>query len=332
MAREPVDERLPHAERVVLDQHMMGAERGEPAPLRAMRSRPGGREVNAVAGDVEVIPVLDSEPRPGGWRGSARRRAAARPALSQSPIRSQRWHRGSSRCSSTCQSETTSTESAGIPASSMLARLTSAPISVAASAPRAEGSTPDASYPAAAAASTNRPRPAPTSSSRAGGGSVASDQRQPLAVEQGQRRAGEAMQARRAGGVGARVVEVWHRCPRRDRRSADNTAREQEGTARERRLGGADRSPIDELIPAQAGQRFARRGPYTGPRARVDAECQASRPDRDDDQARLAGPRSDARGRRARLADPASETIPTTRPRGCPTRGNRPPAACGQKP
>ena len=103
---EAVDERLPEAERVVLEQRVLLALDHEAVALQ-QRAQARRREVRAVAGEVEVVPALARRSTPAQRRGSARRRAAARRARAANAT----WAiaaDGSSRCSSTCQSTTAS--------------------------------------------------------------------------------------------------------------------------------------------------------------------------------------------------------------------------------
>ena len=91
MAGGAADERLPHPERVVLEQHVPDAGRRE--PVRAQQSlEPGGGVMDPMAGHVEVVPALAADPRLEARQvRHSDHEAAARPQPRADPVERRAW-------------------------------------------------------------------------------------------------------------------------------------------------------------------------------------------------------------------------------------------------
>ena len=312
MAGQAVDQRLPHAERVVLGQHVVRADDLGSRSRRSRACRPAAVKWMRWRGTSRWY---QRSPEPGLEAGQVRHADEQRPAgRSHSAIRSSA-DPGSSRCSRTCQTVIASSDPCETRRpSSIVAWATGTPIARGGGGAACGGLDPARRVAGAASGGDESAAAGPDieqpGGGRTSGASMASRWRSKLRKQ----RAASAGEPRCAAAVGAGVVEVRRRAADGHRGPASAAApRARSLQTAQGGLGCGHGAPSCKL--AAAGRAAAavgvsavrHRGRVYGPYNRVQAMSHASSqpdgagPDRDGDPDPLAAPRSDARSRRPRL-------------------------------
>ena len=256
---QPVEQRLPHPERILLDEQVGHPLEAEPGALQ-QQAQPGRGEMGPVTGHVLVEPPIATDPglqarqvrdrrARRGRPGAARCRFARQPPPDRPDARARARRSPRRGCR------------APGPAPPPCARSTGAARARAIRTPPSEGSIPRASRPAARSRETKRPSPAPTSSTRAPGGrprtkrSLSRSTRARMRLE-------DTVEGRTRGRVGPGLIQAGRRDGSRGQlcpcRAAGGAARKrilpaarELGVRRRRRPPGQQLAPARGTTPAQ---------------------------------------------------------------------------------